>query len=310
MKKNVKIPSTDLSLYSIGFGTVSAGARLEDKMLFKLLDLYVERGGNLIDSARLYAEGKSEPAIGRWLRNRGRRDGIILVTKGGHPPMSNLHASRMGKADMEFDIGISLKELGTDYIDIYFFHRDNLDQPVEESIEIMEQFVREGKIRYYGCSNWTTGRIRKADAYCKEKGYRGFVANQALFNIGSKYMNPFPDDTMVAMDEEMEAYHIETPSNLFMPYFGVCSGFFHLGEANGFDSLKGSPYYTPKNLELAAKIAQLREKYNASISQILLGFFHYRDCEMIPLYGATTVEQLTDALGTMDIPFEKEDFQI
>ena len=84
--------------------------------------------------------------------------------------MDTMNISRMSKEDMEYDLNLSLKALRIDYIDIYFYHRDDLSQPVSDLIEVMEYFVKQGKIRYYGCSNWTTERMIEADNYCKEKG--------------------------------------------------------------------------------------------------------------------------------------------
>ena len=75
----------------------------------------------------------------------------------------------------------------------------------------MEDFRRQGKIRYYGCSNWTTARMLEADRYCREKGYRGFIANQALYNIGCRDMRPMDDDTLVCADKAMQRYHREHP---------------------------------------------------------------------------------------------------
>ena len=91
---------------------------------------------------------------------------------------------------MRQDLELSLAALGTDYIDVYFYHRDNEAIPAGELIEIMEEFRKEGKIRYYACSNWSTARMKEADAYAASKGYRGFVANEALFNIASASMRP------------------------------------------------------------------------------------------------------------------------
>ena len=76
----------------------------------------------------------------------------------------------------------------------------------------------------------------EADNYCKEKGYRGFVANQMLFNIASDNMKPFPDETMVTMDKEMIKYH-KNSNNLAMPYFGLCSGFFQKLETKGKEAV-------------------------------------------------------------------------
>jgi aryl-alcohol dehydrogenase-like predicted oxidoreductase len=211
---------------------------------------------------------------------------------------------------MIYDLDQSLKQLSVDFIDIYFYHRDNTDLPAGELVEIMQDFVESGKIRYYGCSNWSAERIIEADNYAKAKGYRGFVANQMLFNIGSKYMKPFPDDTMISMDDKMYSYHTNNPQNLAMPYFGVCSGFFHRAEKEELAALSNSPYYTTQNIELIGRIKTLREKYNASISQIVLGFFYTQAFSIAPLYGPYDVPQLIDAMKVMDIPFDPDDFKI
>ena len=76
-----------------------------------------------------------------------------------------MHKSRVSESCLKYDLEESLRVLGTDYIDIYFYHRDNEDVPVSELIDIMEDFRKQGKIRYYACSNWTTARMKEADAY-------------------------------------------------------------------------------------------------------------------------------------------------
>ena len=172
----------------------------------------------------------------------------------------------------------------------------------------MESFVKQGKIRYYGCSNWTTERMIEADKYCKEMGYRGFVANQMLFNIASDNMKPFPDETMVTMDKEMMKYH-KNSNNLAMPYFGLCSGFFQKLEAKGKEAVIDSPYYTESNLEIAEKIKDLEKRYNCTTSQILLGYILNQDLEILPLAGASKIEQLEDFMKTIHINFDKADFQ-
>lgn len=309
MEKRYLIPNTDLSIYPIGFGTVDAGGLWSDEHAHMLMDAYVENGGNLIDTARVYTQGKSEGVVGDWMAKRGNRKELVVITKGGHPPMSDLTQSRMKKADMQSDLETSLRELKTDYIDMYFYHRDDLSQPVGDLIEVMEDFVKQGKIRYYGCSNWTTERMKQADEYAKAHSCRSFMANQMLYNIAAKDMKPFPDKTMVAMDSAMLAYHKQNPANLVMPYFGVCSGFFHIAAEKGLAAVENSPYYTPANLELVKKVEALRKKYNASISQIVLGFFFQQDFMAVPLYGSKDREQLLDAMGTLDIKFNKKDFE-
>jgi aryl-alcohol dehydrogenase-like predicted oxidoreductase len=216
----------------------------------------------------------------------------------------------MSARDMEEDILGSLKQLRTDYIDIYFYHRDDRRQPVGELIEVMETFKKRGLIRWYGCSNWKAERMREADAYCREHGYRGFAANQALLNLGLAHMKPLADDTMEAFDEAMFDYHRGNPGSLAMPYMGVCSGFFHFYAAGNTEAIKDSPYNTEKNLLLAERVRELARQYHASISQILLTFFALQDFDCVPLYGPQSADQLLDALEARHLKLAKTDFAI
>lgn len=320
MKKKIAIPDTDIEIFPFGLGTVDAGLLWDGADADRIFDAFLANGGTLIDSAHVYSDwvkpeiARSERVIGDWLERSGKRNQIVLVTKGGHPDMTgenpDTHISRMTKADMVSDLEASLKKLRTDYIDIYFYHRDDLNQPVADLIEVMEGFRKEGKIRYYACSNWTTARMKEADAYCKEKGYRGFIANQCLLNLGYKYMNPLPDDTLVYVDKEMQAYHTENAGNLLMPYMGVCSGFFHIYAAKGEEAVKNSPYYTEGNLRMAKRVLDLCAHYNATVSQVVLGFFGQQEFNCAPLYGPQNVDQLEEAMKAFEIPFCKNDYDV
>ncbi len=229
------------------------------------------------------------------------------MTKGGHPPKEAMHISRLSMEDMRYDLEKSLQALGTDHIDIYFYHRDDLKRPVGELLEQMEVFRKEGKILYYGCSNWTTSRMIEADAYAKSHGITGFVANQNLYNIAAQHMKPFEDDTMVCVDEEAIRFY-QTSNNTPMPYFSICSGFFHHLAAKGDDAVKNSCYYTPENLKLARGLQTLCKKYGCSITQALLGFFYVQAYPIVPLVGFSKISQLEDALNSVNIPFTQEDY--
>lgn len=313
-----QIQGTELWVSPFGLGTADAGVAWREEDTEKIFGTYLDLGGNVIDTAHVYSDwvppetARSERVIGDWLARTKKRNEIVLVTKGGHPSMlgenPDMHKSRMRREDMAEDLDGSLMKLRTDHIDLYFYHRDDATIPVEETVEVMEDFVRQGKIRYYGCSNWTPERMKAADAYCKEKGYRGFIADQMLFNYGTRHMKPMEDDTLCSMDDEMYAYHRENRNNLAMPYMGIASGFFHSYEKKGEDAVKASPYYTEGNREAAERLKMLREKYNADTTQILLGFFTVQDFPCLPLYGTGKPERLKDAAKAFSIAFEKEDF--
>ncbi|RKI93597.1 aldo/keto reductase [Parablautia intestinalis] len=319
MDKRIRIPDTDLSVFPIGLGTVDAGLLWDGKDADAIFETYLSQGGNLVDCAHVYSDwvmgetARAERVVGDWLQRSGKRKEIVLITKGGHPNMKgenvDLHCSRMTHKDMVKDLNESLMQLRTDYIDLYFYHRDDLSQTVEEEIETMEEFVKAGKIRYYGCSNWTSERMREADDYCARKGYRGFVADQSLLNLGMKYFKGLADDTLAYTRGDAWDYHVENLRNLEMPYMGNCSGFFHIFAQKGEAGVKENPYYTPGNVAVAERMRILRKRYDCTITQCVLGFFYHQPFPCVPLYGPARPEHVKDACGTLDIPFTDADYE-
>lgn len=319
MDKKILIPNTDISIYPMGLGTVDAGLGKDPTAVWNVIDAYLELGGNLIDTAHVYSDwipgerARSERIIGDWIANSGKRDQIVLMTKGGHPEMDsslpNYLNPRMTKEDMTTDLDSSLKQLRTDRIDIYFYHRDHREQTVEEEIETMESFVKAGKIRYYACSNWDADRMEEASKYCGKQGYRGFVADQSLYNLGMKYMDDPEDKTLRCTRGAAFDFHLSHPEVLEMPFFGNCSGYFQKYLKKGADSVKGMNYDTPKNRMVAERLRLLTEKYHCSVTQAVMGFFRFQPFVCVPLYGTSSPEHLKDACGALDIPFTKEDYE-
>ena len=164
---------------------------------------------------------------------------------------------------------------------------------------------------YFGISNWSAARAAAADAYCKKMGYRGPAADQALLNLGSGYMNPLPDDTLVSVQGEsgLYEYHKKNPENLLMPYMGNAGGFFHMFVSKGEEAVKGSPYATEKNLAFAARIPSLTEKYQCAVTNIVLGYFTTEAFPCVPLYGPLDEASIREAVRSFDIPFDKKDFE-
>ena len=324
MEQNIIIPGTNIKVSPMGLGTVDAGvkwgkdAASQDSMF----GTFIEQGGNLFDCARVYADwvivdgrqevARAERVLGDWMERNHNRHDIVLMTKGGHPvythPNMDLHINRCSKAEMRGDIEASLRTLRTDYIDIYFYHRDDPRIPVEEMVETMQDFVREGKIRAFGVSNWSADRQKAADAYCQKMGYRGIVADQALLNLGAKYMNPLPDDTLVYCKGDLYDYHKDNLNNVMMPYMGNCSGFFHIFSAKGEEAVKGHPYATEKNLEMARRLPELTAKYGCAVTNIVLGYFTQEKFPCVPLYGPMDEASIVEAAKTFDIKFDKEDY--
>jgi len=315
MERYVEIRDTDLNICRVGLGTVNAGLAWDTPESYSILDEYIEQGGNFIDSARIYSDwvkpetGRSERVLGDWIRHRGHHNDFILATKGGHPEMGQMCMGRLLRAEMEKDLELSLRALSIDTIDIYFYHRDDNSRPVEELIEIMENFVKSGKIRYYACSNWNTERMLLADSYCGKMGYRGFIMNQAHFNFCSRSMKPFSDKTMISVDEGMRKFHHNHTENILVAYMSLCAGFFHKLDSLGEEAVKNSPYYSKENLCLFGKIKSIARNHDTGITQALLGFVLTREPPMISLAGVSQGGHIRSIMDAFNHKFYAEEFE-
>ena len=311
--KMIQIPDTDLTMSGVGFGTVNAGLKWDGDDAARMLEGYLAGGGNVIDTAHVYSDwvpgeiARSERVVGEWIHGRGHREDFILMTKGGHPRFESMTTSRLSKEEMTSDLDSSLEKLQVEYVDIYFYHRDDENRTVEELIETMEDFRRAGKIRYYACSNWSTARMKEADAYCEKMGYRGFVANQAMYNIGVKYMGTYPDATMVICDDEMLDYH-RNSKNLLVPYMGIAGGFFHALQKKGKEAMKDNCFCTEGNLKIAEGLEALCREKGWCLTQALLGFIAVQDFPMVPLAAASSAAQLKDLTDTLSTEFSAADY--
>src|SRR5271165_1518701 len=164
------VPRTNLEASVLCLGTAEFGSVVEDSVSDTIINRYLEAGGNVLDTAEVYAEWipggshRSEEFLGQWLRKRKSRDGLILSTKGAHPRLHSMHIPRMSKQDVESDLNSSLRRLGVDCVDIYWLHRDDVATPVEEILLMLEEFRKSGKIRYAGFSKLDTSSCgRSAD---------------------------------------------------------------------------------------------------------------------------------------------------
>lgn len=305
---------TDLEVSILSMGTATIGVDNTEQQARDLLDCYLEQGGNFIDTARVYSnwvpgeKNRSERIIGDWMQDRKNREELVLATKGAHPRHSSKREPRMSYEEVAEDLDGSLKSLQTDYIDLYYLHRDDPDTPVSEIIEMLEDFAAQGKIRYYACSNWTTERIRAAQKYAKKNGYHGFVANQMLWNIGIYNMGELDDETLVKYDQEMHQLHRET-GLAAVPYTSQAQGFFTKMKSDKEEDqkkVKNSIYNTEKNRQLFNKLEKIAEKHQMNITEIVLSYLLSQDINVIPIIGCRNKQQLEESMAGIGkiLPFE------
>lgn len=148
---------------------------------FALLDKAIDLGIEVLDTAAVYQLGGSELVIGEWMRRRGVRDRIYLITKGGHP--SIVGHSRLQRSDLERDLDGSLRRLGTDHVDLYLLHRDVPSRPLMPIADTLCSFVRDGRIGAYGVSNWTHERFAALHTLTSHQGMPLPIASSPQFSL-------------------------------------------------------------------------------------------------------------------------------
>jgi aryl-alcohol dehydrogenase-like predicted oxidoreductase len=311
--RRIQITGTDLSVSPICLGTVEFGANIPEAQAFALLDAFVAAGGNFIDSALVYSDwhpgprGSAEKTIGRWLTQRGNRDQIVLATKGAHPELKTMHVSRLAPEDISGDVDKSLTNLQTDRIDLYWLHRDDVKRPVSEILDTLQNRVEAGKIRYYGCSNWTIERIAEAQAYAKQRGILGFAANQPMWSLAKINFEKVGDQTTVALDDEGIAFHRRTgmPVN---PYSSQAHGFFTKLDA-GKDLTKGDAavYGGESNLRRLERVRELAQKYQTTVGAVALSYLCSQPFVTVPIVGCKRLDHLHDSLEAANVLLTPEE---
>ncbi|MBN1579146.1 MAG: aldo/keto reductase [Anaerolineae bacterium] len=304
------IPQTDLNPYTICFGTSNLGATIDTKTSFAMLDAYADAGGNMIDTAIVYSNwipgtnSTSEKTLGQWIKARGNRERMIVATKGGHPYLDTMHIPRLSPQEIVEDLHASLEHLQTDYIDLYYLHRDDPTRPVQEIVDTLNQQIRTGQVRYIACSNWRAERIRAANDYARAHGLHGFVANQMLWNLAPVDPDKIADKTMAAMTDDLYTYHRQT-GLAAIPYSSQANGLFQkLAQAGTLDQTRSGAVRmvdldeTRRRLE---RIQHVQSQTALSITQIVLAYLISQPFPTIPVVGCRTPEQLADSLQAADV---------
>lgn len=334
--KYIQLNNTDLNVSRICLGTAGFGDKLDHEKSFKVLDTFVQAGGNFIDTANVYCkwlEGHgncSEQIIGKWLKDRGTQGKVIVATKGAHYSFEDQGRSRVNREDIRTDLDESCRTLGTDVIDFYWLHRDDPKKPAEEIVDILEELQKEGRIRYFGFSNYRTKRLKEIQKCLEERNHPGItaVSNQwslAGINPGG---NTNPDPTLVEFSREEYKWHCETKT-VSIPFSSTAMGFFSKLQKMGVlytekvdtfwmrnmesqiadlsESIKKS-YWNETNLRTYQKLLKLQKETGHSLQSLSLAYFFHQPFQTVPVTGVSNLNQLKDALAACDIDFEPELF--
>lgn len=176
----VKLGATGLQVSRLCLGTMTFGREIDEAESHKLLDRFVSAGGNFIDTADAYSDGRSEEIIGSWLRGRDRHD-LVVATKVRFG--AGVNRRGLGRKHILHSVEESLRRLGTDYIDLYQIHMWDYGTPLEETLRTLDSLVQAGKVRYLGISNVSGWQLQRAVDTCRANGWEPLVSLQPLYNL-------------------------------------------------------------------------------------------------------------------------------
>ncbi len=309
------LPKTDLRVSPIALGTGDLGAGIPLPESLALLDAYVEAGGNFIDTAHVYSnwisgtQSSSEKTLGQWMKDRDNRDRLIIATKGAHPALATMNIPRMSRAHLEQDTSESRDYLQTEVIDLYWLHRDAPDVPVGEIVDLLDEQVEAGTIRYFGFSNWTVARMQAALDYSAAHDRASFVANQPWWSLAELNDANRLDRTVIPLTADMLEFH-KNSGMAIIPFSSQAHGFFSNLDTTGIDGVSANKrrlFENPTNLRRLERIRALAKRYTTDVAAVVLAYLLRQSLTVIPVIGPKNVSQLQSSLKALDVPLTPDD---
>jgi predicted dehydrogenase/aryl-alcohol dehydrogenase-like predicted oxidoreductase len=295
-KRSIPGLTKQASVVALGFEFFS---RFADASL--TMDRFWEAGGNLFDTAWIYGRGKTEEIFGDWHTSRQiPREEIVLIGKGLHSPLC--YPDQVAK-----QLDETLGRLKTDYVDVYFMHRDNPDIPVGEFVDAMDAEVSAGRIRGpFGGSNWSRERLDAAIVYAKANGKTAPSAMSNNFSL-AEMISPVWDGCVAASDDDWKTW-LKSHDVTNFAWSSQGRGFFT--EHAGPDKLDNEElvrcWYSDRNFARRERAIELAEKLGRKPIHVALAYVLAQPFPVLPLIGPRNVAELEDSLSALDIKLTPE----
>jgi aryl-alcohol dehydrogenase-like predicted oxidoreductase len=284
-------------VFSVWGDTDVAGAKRQ-------IDMCLDAGVNLLDTANVYSAGLSEEIVGKAIE--GRRDQLLLSTKVRMPMGDGPNDAGLSRQHIRTQVEASLRRLGVEHIDIYHVHEWDGQTPLEETLETLDSLVREGKVRYLGVSNYTGWQLMKALAVSDAHGYQRFVSNQIYYSLESR-------------DAEYEQVPLSVDQGLGVLVWsplagGLLSGKYRRGLATA-EGRHVSDWDEPPvrnedklydTIEVLVKVA---DGHGVSAAQVALAYLLTRPAVSSLVIGARKDSQLADNLAAADLVLGAEEIE-
>jgi len=304
MQQQRRLGGSSLSVTPLALGGNVFGWTADEPTSFAILDAFVAQGGNAIDTADGYSYwvpghsgGESEAVIGRWLKQRGRRDDVVIGTKVGW------WEKRKGlkRANIIDGCEDSLRRLGIETIDLYWLHRDDEETHPDEYLGALDTLVKSGKVRAVGASNFGVARFTAALAESERSSYARFVAQQPEYSLLNREIEK---DLMPLCASEAVA---------ILPYYPLASGFLtgkYRTNADKTKSVRGGgavKHLEGKGKPVLAALDAVAARHGATCAQVALAWVMAKPAIAAPIASGTSVEQITELMGALDLALTTAD---
>lgn len=299
----VRLGKSGVKVSRLCLGTMMFGGATDEPDSIRIIHRALDEGINFVDTANVYNKGESEKIVGKALK--GRRDQVVLVTKVHGPMGDGPNDQSTSRYHIMNEVENSLKRLQTDHIDVYILHKPDDTVPMEESLRALDDLVRQGKVRYIGCSNYYAYQVSRGLWISDAQNLEAFTCAQPLYNI-------------VNRDPEVELFPVCREHGLGVMIYsplarGVLAGKYLPGAEAPPDSRVGRGDQRIRNtelrdesLEVAQKVKPLADRHGKTMTQFCLNWVTANPIVTAAIVGPRTMEHLEDNLGCLGWDIDDE----
>lgn len=306
----IKVKGINKPVSKLVMGTAWFSPDFEDE-IFKMMDLYVEKGGTVVDTGRFYGIARAEKILKKWLDSRNNRDDLVIIDKCCHPiitPDGAHHPDywRVKPDLITDDLHYSLLHTGCDHFDAYLMHRDDPNVPVSEIIDRLELHKKEGLIGTYGLSNWELPRVEEAMKYCESKGYTGISINNPSYSLAKVRKTRWPG--CVYADDEYAKWHDGKDITLFS-WASQAHGFFadiYKRDGSAPKDIQEAFFYDD-NFERLRRAQELGKEKNVDSINIALAYVLSQPFDVAAIIGSRSRKEFDSCIQTLDVKLTQKE---
>ncbi len=305
--KTVTLGNTDVAVSTLCIGTDLIGSKIDQATSFTLFDFFHERGGSFIDTANFYASwypgcvgGESETTIGKWMQERGNRQHIQISSKLAfdYPGCDG----GLTAAEIERECEKSLKRLQTDYIDVYYAHRDDFDTPVEETMEAFDRLIKAGKVRAIGASNLWLWRIAEANMVSQLNSWAPYsVVEQRYTYLRPRHGADFGPQICISDDMKRYAAHHNTT---LIGYSILLQGAYTRD-----DKPMPAQFAGPEADDRLAMLAAVAKETDSTMNQVIIAWMRQSSPFVLPIIAGSTTAQLDENIAALGLTLSDEQME-